>query len=55
MNNEYSVYSEFDITKHKHPYVNYLEVLIKEDGSIVYVVPSHQEKAKYTGIYAGDI
>lgn len=42
---EYSVYSPFDIKKHKETYINYLEVLILEDGTIEYAVPSHQEKA----------
>lgn len=45
MTGEYSVYSEFDLDKHKQTYVNYLEVLIDEDGTIMYAVPSHQEKA----------
>ena len=40
----YSVYSEFDLEKHKQTYVNYLEVLIDEEGTIMYAVPSHQEK-----------
>lgn len=42
---EYSVYSPFDIKKHKETFINYLEVLILEDGTIEYAVPSHQEKA----------
>lgn len=42
---EYSVYSPFDIKKHKETYINYLEVLILGDGTIEYAVPSHQEKA----------
>ena len=42
---EYSVYSSFDIKKHKETYINYLEVLILEDGTVEYAVPSHQEKA----------
>lgn len=45
MGNEYSVYCDFDMEKHKEKYVNYLEVLIEPDGKIVYAVPSHQEKA----------
>lgn len=40
----YSVYSEFDLEKHKQTYVKYLEVLIDEDGTIMYAVPSHQQK-----------
>lgn len=42
---EYNLYSAFDIEKHKQTYVNYLEVLIDEDGTIMYAVPSHQLKA----------
>lgn len=42
---EYSVYSLFDIQKHKETYINHLEVLILEDGTVEYAVPSHQEKA----------
>lgn len=42
---EYNVYSKFDIQSHKETYINYLEVLILEDGRVEYAVPSHQEKA----------
>lgn len=42
---EYSVYSPFDIKRHQETFINYLEVLILEDGTVVYAVPSHQEKA----------
>ena len=42
---EYSVHSPFDIKKHKETYINYLEVLILEDGTIEYAVPSHRGKA----------
>lgn len=42
----YSIYCPFDIQKHKETYINYLEVLITEDGEIVYAVPSHQMKAE---------
>ncbi len=45
METGYSIYSEFDIEQHKKKYVNYLEVLVEQDGRIVYAVPSHQEKA----------
>lgn len=41
---EYNVYSKFDIQSHKKTYINYLEVLILEDGAVEYAVPSHQEK-----------
>ena len=42
---KYSVYSKFDVDKHKDTFDSYLEVMILEDGSIEYAVPSHQEKA----------
>jgi len=42
---EYDVYCEFDLQKHKKKYINYLEVMIDEDGTIYYAVPSHQEWA----------
>ena len=45
MNSKYSVYSPFDPDKHKETYKNYLEVLLLEDGSVVYAIPSNQEKA----------
>lgn len=44
-NGGYDLYSEFDIQKHKDKYINYLEVMIEQDGHVVYAVPSHQEKA----------
>lgn len=42
---EYNVYCAFDIEKHKKTFVNYLEVMIDQDGTIHYAVPSHQEYA----------
>ena len=36
---EYSVYSPFDIKKHQETFINYLEVLILEDGTVDYAVP----------------
>lgn len=36
--------SKFDIETHKKVFVNYLEVVIREDGTVEYAVPSHQEK-----------
>ena len=42
---EYDVYCEFDIKKHKKKYINYLEVMIDRDGNVHYAVPSHQEWA----------
>lgn len=41
---EYSVYSDFDMEQHKKTFTNYLEVVIDENGKIMYAVPSHQEK-----------
>lgn len=41
---EYSVYSDFNIEQHKKKFINYLEVVIDENGKIMYAVPSHQEK-----------
>ena len=38
------LHSDFDIETHKEAFVNYLEVVIREDGKIEYAVPSHQEK-----------
>lgn len=40
----YDIYSQFDLEKHKQTYTDYMEVLIGEDGTIMYAVPSHQEK-----------
>lgn len=34
----------FNMETHKVTFVNYLEVVITEDGTIEYAVPSHQEK-----------
>lgn len=44
MTEEYSILSEFDIEKHKKKYVHYLEIIIEENGHVVYAVPSHQER-----------
>lgn len=44
MGEEYSIYSEFSIEKHKQTFIHYLEVVIDESGKIMYAVPSHQEK-----------
>lgn len=40
----YNLYSEFDIEQHKKTFIHYLEVVIDENGKIMYAVPSHQEK-----------
>ncbi len=42
---QYDIHSPFNIRKHKETFINYLEVLILQDGTIEYAVPSHQEKA----------
>lgn len=34
----------FDINIHKQTFINYLEVVIDENGTVMYAVPSHQEK-----------
>lgn len=36
--------SPFNVEVHKETFINYLEVVILEDGSIEYAVPSHQLK-----------
>lgn len=41
---EYGIYSEFNIEKHKETFTHYLEVIIDADGHVMYAVPSHQEK-----------
>lgn len=42
----YDISCDFDLEKHKQTYKNYLEVLILEDGKVVYAIPSHQMKAE---------
>lgn len=34
----------FDLTTHATHFINYLEVIIREDGTIEYAVPSHSKK-----------
>lgn len=38
----YDVYSTFDIDKHAEHFIDYLEVIIDENGIVHYAVPSHQ-------------
>lgn len=38
------LHSKFDLETHKKTFVCYLEVIILEDGTIEYAVPSHQQK-----------
>lgn len=44
MNRNNILNSPFDINIHKVHFINYLEVVILEDGKVEYAVPSHQEK-----------
>lgn len=41
MENNYDVYSEFNIDKHAEHFINYLEVVIDRTGKVFYAVPSH--------------
>lgn len=34
----------FDLETHKKTFVNYLEVVLREDGTVEYATPSHQQK-----------
>ena len=34
----------FDLDIHKKTFVNYFEVILREDGTVEYAAPSHQEK-----------
>jgi len=40
----YDLSCEFDLGKHMSIYKNYLEVVVRADGTVEYAVPSHQEK-----------
>lgn len=42
----YDLNSDFDIQLHKQTFIDYLEVLILDDGKIIYAVPSHQLKGE---------
>lgn len=45
MHNQQEVLARpFDIETHKKTFINYLEVVITEEGDILYATPSHQEK-----------
>lgn len=44
MNEQEVLNNPFDIETHKRTFINYLEVIILEDGKIQYAIPSHQEK-----------
>lgn len=47
MDDKYTVYSEFNIKKHKETFVNYLEIIMYPSGKIEYAVPSHMEKLMF--------
>lgn len=38
------LHQPFDIETHKKTFIHYLEIVILEDGTIVYAVPSHNKK-----------
>lgn len=44
MRGQYTIYSDFNIEQHKKTFNHYLEIVIDENGNIMYAVPSHQEK-----------
>lgn len=44
MDNYEILHSNFNIMTHKSNFTNYLEVVILENGTVKYAVPSHQEK-----------
>ena len=50
MNQQDILHGPFDIERHKKHFINYLEVVILEDGTVEYAVPSHQEKAIRVGM-----
>lgn len=43
----YGLDCPFDLEKHKARFKNYLEVMILEDGTVEYAMPSHQSKAEH--------
>lgn len=44
------LHNKFDINIHKENFINYLEVIIRPDGTIEYAVPSHQQKLEKIAI-----
>ncbi|MCU7667474.1 hypothetical protein [Bacillus thuringiensis] len=44
MNQQQILRSPFNLEIHKKEFIDYLEVIIDENGTIMYAVPSHQEK-----------
>lgn len=47
------LHSPFDIEVHKRSFIHYLEVIIKNDGTVEYAVPSHT--LKLASIYGKDM
>mgnify|MGYP007017317444 CR=1 FL=1 len=43
MNKQLILHSPFDIETHKKTFINYLEVVIDNKGTVHYAVPSHNE------------
>lgn len=41
---QYGFDSDFDLQKHKKEFQHYLEVIVDKEGTVMYAVPSHQEK-----------
>ena len=44
MDQDMILHGPFDPEIHKQAFVNYLEIIIRKDGTVEYAVPSHQEK-----------
>lgn len=44
MTEQQILHSPFNIETHKNHFINYLEVIIRDNGIIEYAIPSHQEK-----------
>lgn len=40
------LHSPFDVEVHKRTFINYLEVIIRDNGTIEYAVPSHVMKLR---------
>jgi hypothetical protein len=44
MNENYNLYSKFNIEQHKQTFINYFEAIILPSGEVQYATPSHIEK-----------
>lgn len=44
LNEQKVLNGKFNIELHKQTFINYLEVVVRKDGTVEYAVPSHQEK-----------